>query len=263
MDGSLLDEFIKKDDDVVITQESSETFIIESELFADEDNEDSESNILIDEANGTSMDVPIQLIRILFMVNCGLSALIITGFIPYQFLIYDESKDVAIGLMVGIIMSCFILYIFMAIFKRTFFALFFLSIWTLSYYACIITIAAVMRDFSPLQFGLISFLQSISIIVYTVLNPTYVDAWKSFYIMTIVGIVGWAVGIYAFIMQNDWVQASILFLSSILSAAYSSLQIKYVTRYSLSTKDCIEAVVRFYADPIIVSFEWIKNKIFS
>ena len=263
MDEDIIDEYTKKDSDAIVTQESDGSITIDSELFQDENGltSDDEMNTLIDDTMRTRYDVTIQVTRIPFMVNCILSCLIITGFIPYQFLVYDEPKNVSIGILIASIILCFILYIIMAIFRRNKYIPFVFALWTITYYTVIISIAAIMRDFTPLQFGLITFLQSVSILAYCAWSPSFIDYSISFYLMLAMGIIGWIIGLYAYISKYDWIAAILLLAATIGSSFYLSIQIKHMSRYCLSYADCVESVIRFYTDPIIIAYEKIKERL--
>ena len=265
MNADLLLELNKKDDDLQVLEGEGghEMLIITSipefdELMLEEVEE--EQNMLVDEAQGPRMDIWVKVTRVIFMVNTMVSALVLTGFIPYQFLLNDERiyiRYVLLGIWITI---CLTLYVCMAIWRRARLASTLFVFWAISYYALVIDIAAIIEDFAPLQFALVTFAQSLYVIVYTIYSPSYVDAWKSFYIMLIMGLLAWAMGLYAFIEQQDWVPATLLLIASVLSAAYSAVEIHYVTRYSVSWEDCVEAVIRFYTDPIIWMWEWVQRK---
>lgn len=262
MDHDLLVELNKKDDDLDVITENNEVILITSlsdgELGLEEEESFLDSDMLIDEAMGPRIDIVVQVTRAVFMVNTVCSLLLLTGFIPYSYLTFDESSNIRF-IILGIWLAISVVfYILMAIWRRSKMALAFFMMWILSYYILVVDIAAILHDFTPLQFGLITFAQYLFIVVYTVWSPAVADAWKSLYIMLGMGLLAWGMGIYAFILQKDWIQAVILFIAMVVNAGYSAIQIRYMTRYNVSNEDILEATIRFYADPAI----WVYNKIF-
>lgn len=262
MDPELLVELRKKDDNLEVIMENNEVVLLTSlpdeDLGFDEEETFVDSYMVIDEITGPNVAIMVQVVRSVFMVNTVCSLVLLTGFIPYAYLTYDQNSNVRF-IILGIWLAISVVfYILMSIYRRSQYALAFFIMWLISYFILVVDIAAILHNFTPLQFGLITFAQYLFIVVYTVWSPTMTDAWKSFYIMLCLGIIGWGMGIYAFILQRDWVQAVILFVAMVLNAGYSAIQIFYMKNYSVSNEDLLEATIRFYAEPII----WLYNKIF-
>jgi len=267
--ADLLVELNKKDDDLQVIENNTDKqyVIVQTDLpmFDDEEPDNMnnplaiDSNLISNEIHGPAIDVLTRVIRVMFMINALLSCFVLTGFVPYQFLVLDETRIVSIVVFIitSIISTTF--YILMGIFSEHRHALVLFVLWVFPYYTAVISFAGILRNFAPLQLGLVTALQSFSIVLYTVINPVNVDPWKSFYVMLIMGLVGWLSGIYAFIVQRDWISAIILLVASVASAAYSAIQIKHVTRYSVSEKDYIKAIIQFYADPLVYVIEKIKQ----
>jgi hypothetical protein len=256
---------IKKTDATIVENNAAKGYLVlESDALPhldgyEEETKSADSQLLINEAQGPRVDVWVKIVRIVFMTNAALSCFIVTGMVPYEFLTIEERPFTVIYMLVGSGLASLTFYFTMIACRRAWFALTLFVAWGFTYYAVVICIAGIMRDLSPLQFGMITAVQSLAIIMYTIASPANVDPLRSFYAMSIVGVMGWAVGLYAFITQRDWVPAILLLLATFASAGYSALEIRFVTRFNLSKKDCIEAVITFYGDPVIQALKKISQ----
>lgn len=256
---------IKKTDATVVENNVAQGYLVlESDAIPhiegfEQETKSQDSQMLLNEAAGPRVDVWVKITRIVFMANAALSCLIVTGMLPYEFLTIEERPNTVIYMCIGCALASLTFYITMIACRRAWFALSLLVAWGFTYYAVVICIAGIMRDLSPLQFGMITAVQSLAVIVYSITSPANVDPLRAFYAMAAVGVMGWAVGLYAFITQRDWIPAIILLVATFASAAYSAVEIHFVTRFNLSKKDCIEAVICFYGDPVIQAYKKIAQ----
>jgi hypothetical protein len=265
---SLLTEVTKKDDDARVYASGShaDEVWVETSLDLGSPSGDEEENTLIDshmladEATSTVMDVNVRVIRHIFMINAIVSFAILTGFIPYQFLVYDERHSVDIVVLAMAASLFLVTYIIMAAIRKTRYATIIFVFWVVEFYITSVSLSSVLNDLAPLQFSMITFIQSLGMIVYTVWSPSYINPWYSYYTMTLLGILSWGVGLYAFIEQRDWISASVLLLVTMGVSGYYAAQTHLATRFSLSAEDKMDATIRFYADPIIYPYVFVTKK---
>lgn len=251
MNEQLLDELNKKDDDLKVLENNQKEGYVVVESSIDFSTEDSINDDLMEnDSNDIHMDVFVRIIRYMFFVTGLISGFVSTGCIPFYFLVKDETQIVSIIIFILTSIVSTVFYILMTVFVEHRHALVFFVLWIFPYYSAVFSFAAIIENIAPLQFAMICCMQSCSIIVYSIVSPRMIDVWKSFYIMVSVGVLGWILGLFAFITEQDWVSATLLGVVMILTSVYMAFQIQFVNRYSLAEKDLIKAVIQFYADPL-------------
>jgi len=256
MDNFSTDEFVeelmKKDDDATIIENDGNTVIYET-LVPEEDQE------LVPKLE-PMMDIFVRITRVIFVSHATLAILITAvAFLPDEFLATHETQPISVYMFIHVLLISLVLYISMIVMREHQYALHLFYAWGFSVYFVSVSLASILHDISPLQFSFCVALQASSIIVYTYYSPRNVDPWKSFYIMLIVGVFGWMTGLYVFIKEQDWITAGVLFVLIVGSAAYSAIEIHYVTRYNVGEAELTKAIIQFYSDPVI----WIYAKILS
>lgn len=269
MNDGLIEELQKKDSDLRVIEDNQMDGYVQVETSIDFGGADPldtasdpfyvDENLIKNELTGQQKDVFVRILRVMFMANALLSFFIATGFIPYQFLVVDEARIVSIVVFVITAIISTVLYVALTLLVNHRHALALFVLWVFPCYTAIISFAAIIRDIAPLQLFTITALQSCSVILYTVVSPRIVEAWKSFYIMLIVGLMGWCVGLLAFISQQDWVSAGLLAIAMLGTAAYGAMEIHFVGRYCLDEKDLIKAVIQFYTDPLRFVIDKLRN----
>jgi hypothetical protein len=202
----------------------------------------------------THVDVLVRIVKLLFMVNGTLGLCIATGYMPYQFLVLDERRTVSMVLCITGASVGLLLYAGMLVLVRLRYmwpATLLFSLWAMNAYVVAVALAASLRNLAPLQMAMIVALQSFGVLVYAAWNRAHIDAWRALYLMLGLGFIGWALGIYAYVVEWDWISAVVLLFASIGSALYCAMQIPRVSRYRLDRDDMIRAVVEFYGEPAV------------
>ena len=262
MDNQLLTELQKKDDDAQIVGEENGYMYIDTsiELEHEIDIALSDPNMLAHEAERPMMDIFKQIARIMFVSVGSFSFVTMTlGFLPYEVLMVDESRQASLILLIVNSILAFIAYVVMTLYRKHEKAPFLLITWYFFHFMTTVSLSSFIRDLSPLQFCMITTVQAFSMFVYTYATNEKVDHWKAFYIQLLVGICAWLMGLYAFTQQRDWITACLLFLATILAAVYSSIQLIHLDRYSMSDKDLVLCVIQYYGDPVIYLYNKIKQ----
>lgn len=244
-------ELMKKDDDAEIIEYNSTGVVYETLVPVEELKEDTPKS-------EPMIDIFVRITRVIFLSHATLFVLLTAvAFLPDEFLATHETQSVSIFMFIHILVISLALYIAMIVMREHQYALHMFYAWGFSVYFVSVSLASILHDISPLQYSFCVALQACSILVYTYWSPRDVDPWKSFYIMIIVGIVGWMTGLYVFIKEQDWITAGVLFVLIIASAAYSAVEIHYVTRYNVGEKELTKAIIQFYSDPVI----WVYARI--
>ena len=245
----------KKDEDAVVVEIDHEndlvtidsTFQIES----DEIYEVQEPTLMLeDEMDAPMTNVIVQIVYALFLTNAVVAFIAITlGIAPYL-LLKTVSYQNALYILYGLLATNVVIYFIMVWLKSKPV----IVIWVVSLSMLLGAIGAIINDFAPLQIATIVFMQSISIVLYTLISPKKIKTWVSMVIMMFIGVATWSLGLYAFIKQQDWISAGVVFALQVIFAVYSTIQVKYADRYSLSDNHMTQAIANFYSDPIYFTF---------
>lgn len=135
---------------------------------------------------------------------------------------------------------------------------------------CYVGILALMLgDLAPIQYTLMMFLASMSIVGYTLVNPkspTLLSMRVCGFITSMSCVVGWLVGIYIYIEQQDWIVGLFTLLIGLLSCVYFVFQVNQTLhcdadRYRYNQNNKLESVVNFYSDPLYLIGEWVQERI--
>jgi len=252
-----IEELSKKDDNLRVIEESDTVLVFETDVDLGQVSEDEDTF-----EPETMMNIFVRIIRVIFVTHTVLATMItLVGFLPDEFLVVQEPAKVAVFSLICTLLMSLGLYIAMIVLREHEYALSIFYFWGFSAFLVSVSLAGVLRDISPLQFSMCVAMQSASVLIYTYISPKNVDPWRSYYIMLLVGLFGWMTGLYVFIKEQDWITAAVLLVLIVLSAAYSAVQIHYVTRYHLGEKELIKAIIQFYSDPVIYLYAKILEKI--
>ena len=256
MDDFVADDFVeellKKDDDATNIEIDGSSITYDTIVDIDPDEEQLAPKL------EPMMDIFVRITRVIFLSHATLATLItFVAFLPDEFLATHETQSISVFILIHVLVICLALYIAMIVMREHKYALNMFYAWGFSVYFVSVSLASVLHDISPLQFSFCVALQGCSILAYTYVSPRHVDPWKSFYIMLIVGVFGWMTGLYVFIKEQDWITAGVLFALIVGSAAYSAIEIHYVTRYNVGEKELTKAIIQFHSDPVI----WVYARI--
>lgn len=277
MDTAFVQELLKKDEDTQIQEikDSGGAFVITTDVDLEEagmvvrqgptlgDLVDDE--LLARERKRRLVPVEIRMVRFVFGIQMMTALFVATlGYIVYYILNYDETRHVArIAFVVSFV--CVGLEYAAMVATRTLpdyvvAPLLLLFIFTVAVWCG--ALSSIAHNIVPLQSCASVMVQSCAVYAYTleepgnqVVDPLYVGGY-----MAVGHVVAWLVGIFVFVRQSDWVWALALLGFGMGYAMYGVWQIANITRYCLSQRDRMMALVHFYIDPV-VQFQHIVRSI--
>lgn len=165
--------------------------------------------------------------------------------------------------MVDIILLCvsaflFVLFFSIMIWARKDYptlAIISLSFWILNGGMMLGAIANITHRMAPTQLTLILMMQSLVVMAYAKLTDTSHKAFHAMAFMMVITLIVWAVFIFAFVEEHDWIGGVVILIISFGTIGYHGWQIQKIDdgRYSLSQDDIRLSIIQFYGDPIISS----------
>lgn len=250
MDAHFLEDLLKKDEDAVVL--TSTTFKTTANL-GEEIPPDEDLTVI------PHVKVNIQIVRHLFVVHGMLSYLVsIFGIVPFYLLL--SVPYVSLVLLWASLGASIPLYWMLYWFRASpRWAVPACILWALNGFVIICTLASVLRSMAPLQGTLIFFVESVAVILLGYAFTAEIDCWWAALVMASTGLAVWGLGLYAFVVEQDWITSGVLFgVCVVLYPAYASYQIHRIHRYHL--KELTTAVVQFFTDPIGVPIAWISAR---
>jgi len=203
------------------------------------------------------MDVDVQLMYVVFAVAsivyfaCAMLAAAL-----YWMLDLDETHHVTVVVTAIAASAAGIFYIAMAIAvsrKAPTPAVVFLILWSFFFILVIGCISALLRIIAPIQLMLMGWMQAMSVVIYanrsrTHINPQWAAVW-----MTMATAVVWGVGIYAFVVEHDWIASSVILVLGLAMVMYNTFEIKATMErnFSITYKHKVEASARYWVDPLL------------
>lgn len=215
-------------------------------------------NLLQDAADAPMIDVQVQLVYFVFVVAAGMAlCIMLFGSLPYWLLLKDASAEVVWGLFYGSLALVVMIYGALVFFrKKAQIAVGLLLGWMLALILFTGATAAILQDIAPFQFMTMMWAQTLVIVIYTRLSIQYISTLWALVYMSVASLVVWAISIYAFSIEHDWITAIVLLGCAICAVGYNGFEIHRVqTRFHLSTESKTEAVVCYYVDPIVWVFK--------
>lgn len=265
---NLLKGLVKKDPDLQVIEHSEDHLVIESALMETPPvgtmaAEPVEVPLLAHETKGPLVQIPVQIVRIIHIVNALYTVLMTCwGLLIALAFEYDVSR---IGLIVGFSMFTtlsMIAYVVMYFIRDPFYCVPAIALWMFLLFMALNTLSALMHNMAVFQAIAIILCQSLSILVYCAQSPRGLKLLWAFGIMCGAGMIPWLLGLYAFIKNNDWITAVVLFFGGVIgSAAYATYQIQGVHRFNTSRGDLVRAVVHNYTDIAFGPIRWIAKEI--
>lgn len=269
--NELLVSLKKKDPDLVVVEHSENHLVVESDAISEApdgtervegSNDPPLPNLFKDENNTPATHISVRVIRSIFIVNAGFAFMgMLVGLVPYFVLRYDVSV-MGLGIAMGLVgASQFVAYVLMYFVKDQFYTVPLIGIWMFLVIVFLDIWGALVRTLAPFQAFTIAFCQSLSVLIYCFLSHRKINVVWALGIMCGTGLVPWLCGIYAFIRDNDWITAFVLFLFCVIGfALYSANQIRLVGRFNVSREDLVRAVVHYYTDAIFGPIRWMKSQ---
>lgn len=239
-----LDPLLKKDEDLQIIEHGEYSAVVESRLFEEEQTRPDEP------AGGEEvyLAVPTRIIRHVFMLHVAIVFFYaIFGMVPAHLLPHQASWALLItSLVTSTILIIVLLYrIHVVVFCML----------LLSNFAILTSLAGVLRSMAPFQACSLIFVEYIAGFVFCLFMDKTIDPLGAALVMMVSGLGVWALGLYSFIQEQDWITSVVLFFGGVLFAPlYWALEIRMINRYSLKEEDLLQACVNFYLDPIQWTF---------
>jgi len=275
----LLETLRKKDEDLVVVEQSDDHLVIETSSMDDPpeglERVDTESSLsppllLKEEMQSPTTPVSIRVIRSIYIVNATYTLLfMIWGLMPYFLFRYDVSV-LGIGIGLAIVgLATLASYVAMYTVKDQFFTVPLIGLWMFLFFMSVNMFAALIRSLAPFQAVAIVFCQSLSILIYCFFTTRQSVASRHRHINVVwatgimlgAGLVPWLCGIYAFVRDNDWITAFVLFLFIVIgSSLYNANQLRLIDRFDVSREDLVRAVVHYYTDALFGPIRWIAKK---
>jgi len=252
------DEIRKKDEDAKIISSS----MIHGTLIRTTANIGSE----VEEEEETQRDmfhtvpINIRIVRHVFVVNATIVFFFIMfGIVPHH-LLYDTSltiKSIILGCSSGLGFVAFaVMYAFR---EEPHVALIFCSVWIVNAYIITICLGVMMHTLIFFQACLIMFIQQLSILSYSLYSKKKILPTPSVLIMLSSGMLVWGWNIYAFLKEQDWISAVVLFFVVVIGhSLYCSCEIYLTNQHRLTNNELIKAIIYYYTDPVFIPVRWMR-----
>ncbi len=112
-------------------------------------------------------------------------------------------------------------------------------------------LSAIVYNVTPIQFMLMSMIQSITIVSITRTSPDWMPWYLAAGASLASSAVVWCISIYAFVVEADWVFAGFLMLAgSLLLAAYNGRQVIRSKTYVMNRESITTAVLHYYCGDV-------------
>ena len=275
----ILDTLKAKDDDLKVYETENGEIVLETDLRAAESiglvttsnysflpeppttGEVFDEELVQREAQQPLVDVTVEVVTFMFMINALVClCILLLGSIPYWFLSYDETRNIAIiflGVCIGAFSSSYAIMLYFR--KDASIVKYMFIIWAFCFILLSGAMASVVQDLAPFQLAAMCWIQSIAVFIYGRLERRSMSPWICFIIMLLTGLLTWLIDIYAFIHFKDWITAGILLVLGLFISFYGMLQVKWANRYNVSFEQKMLAVIQFYADPILMPLSALKR----
>ncbi len=229
-------------------------------------------NLLEEDATKPLTEVRVNIIFYIFTVHSFVSLFcVLIGAIPYYH--YFGKTNTTNGFIISVTISCFF-YLLMAIFTSTkdflkndvyfYSAIVSGSIWVLLLAFTFGYFSALIYNISPIQFMFILWAQSCAVVIYTRSIRKDISSYKCAGLMAFAGTLVWCVSIYGFVVESDWIAASVILIGSFISLIYNTKQIENTEDecYDSSFEQGVLACLHFYCSDLVHLINKIKKIIF-
>lgn len=265
--SSLLQSIFKKDDDARALQdvdgsiyvETNQPLITPASVMDDASTFVKETvlndHVLEDAIVEPMPDIRIKTLMYMFMANAAVMMLwfLLGGTLYYWNSVWSNKAS---AILLGVAVACFVFtYILMLCVRLTnpTVALVCLSGWAVSGSLLVGAASALAHKVAPIQLALLILMQCFVMLAYTKLSPRFVSTVSSMMYMLVVTLLVWALFVFAFVEERDWVGGIVIFALSMGTLLYHGWQIRIVEgRYSLSWSDIQLSIIQFYGDLLLV-----------
>jgi hypothetical protein len=256
MDKKLLDEIQKKDSDAKIISQDESGILIETTLDIGEEEEEPET------IEFPKIATNIRITRHMFICHALISfGISLYGLVFLQLLLKDYIAS--LSLLIASLSMSVIFYLLMYFLVNTKWGQPAFIMWTFNAFIVISSLAGTLKSLAPFQGCIIFFIESISIILLGFYYTKEVHVYYAIGLMSLTGIMGWGMGIYAFLEEQDWITSLVLFLLCILvGPLYCGYQINGINNNRYHNKEFDRVLIQFWTDPIGVPIGYIKNRFF-
>ncbi len=242
----LLDELVKKDEDLRVVESGIFGSIIETHLDVGYDLEQEE----VPMEEPIQLSIPVRIVRHVLVINIAIAFLYtVFGLVPYS-LLEKAPRVVPWTLFGASLASCLVCGFFMHRYRKHPVAGISLYVmWILITFVVVSSFAAALKSMAPFQGCTIFFMQCIVALLYCLYaGKDNVNPWWAAGLMLFAGLCVWAVGLYCFLHEQDWVTSGFLFVVCVLGLPlYTSYEIHLIMqRYNL--EELLLANIEFITD---------------
>jgi hypothetical protein len=108
-------------------------------------------------------------------------------------------------------------------------------------------LSASFYNITPIQCFLISWVQSLCMVLYARLSPAKMEWYISASFMMAGSALVWAASVYSYIVENDWFYSIGVLVFAVLLVVYNTWQIEHIKeRFDLSWEQSIRACLFYY-----------------
>lgn len=247
----LLNEIQKKDSDAEIVETTDDGYIIKTTLEIGTEIEEKEPETI----QFPRISIHVRIVRHMFVCHAFVSfAFSLYGIVPLYLLLTDYI--VSLSLFISSLTMSLILYILMYLLSDKKWALPSYIVWLLNEFVVICSLAGMLQSLAPFQGTLIFFIESVSMILLGFCFTKEVNVYYSIFTMMTSGILVWAIGLVAFIREQDWITSMVLFgVCVILGPLYSGYQINRINQNRFHSKEIERILIKFTTDLIGIPIE--------
>jgi FtsH-binding integral membrane protein len=268
--SSLLQSIFKKDDDARALQDNAGNIYIETDQplvtaasMVDDASKSMDTfvketvlndHILEDAIVEPIADIRVKTVMYMFMANAAVMLLwfLVGGTLYYWNMVWSNTASaIVMGIAAAFFVFCYILMLYIRT-THTTLALVSLCGWAVSGSVMIGGVASLSHKVAPIQLVLLILMQCFAMMAYTKLSPRFISTLHSMAYMFVVTLVVWALFIFAFVQERDWVGGILILVVAFGIIGYHGWQIRIVEgRYSLSWPDIQLSIIQFYGDIIL------------
>lgn len=242
----LLDDLVKKDEDLRVVQSGYFGSIIETHLDIGYDLEEEEPE------EPLQISIPVRIVRHVLVINISIAFLYsVFGLVPYSLL--ERAPRAVPWALFGVSLASTLVcgFLMHRHRKHRVAAISLYVMWILITFVTVSSFAAALQNLAPFQGCTIFFIQCIVALLYCLYaGKDNVNPWWAAGLMLFAGLCVWAIGLYCFLNEQDWLTSGILFFVCVLFLPlYTSYEIHLIMkRYNL--EELLLANIEFITDCI-------------
>ncbi len=211
------------------------------------------SNLISDAAQEPLADMHIQTCFYIFTANAFFClGVILVGMLPYYHYFGPEISLMGFVICISASIPCYVAMAFTLSIGRTHAAIGLACVWWLCIAGVVGFMSAVLYNIVPLQFMLVSMMQSLAIVCFSRQSPYWMPWGSAALVMLSVTVLVWCASIYAFVIEADWGYAGGMASAAILLIAYNARQIHRSKERKGASWDAIaESVLGYYCFDVL------------